>query len=68
MKYAQEELIEAKRQIDSTIHKLEPTLITLEHKENPQRYKSQITLVKRRIIAFNIASDFINDELNKSVE
>jgi hypothetical protein len=33
--YSKEELFEAKRQIDSTIHKLTETLKTLESKENP---------------------------------
>ena len=32
-----EELKEAKRQIDSILHKLEKTIQTLESKENPQR-------------------------------
>jgi hypothetical protein len=35
--YSKEELFEAKRQIDSTIHKLTETLKTLESKENPDR-------------------------------
>ena len=42
--YSKEELFEAKRQIDSTIHKLTETLKTLESKENTDRYKSQVTL------------------------
>jgi len=63
MEYTKEELLEAKRQIDSTLHKLRETVITLEGKENPQRYKSQITLAKRRIQAFTIASSLIEKEL-----
>lgn len=43
------ELMEAKRQIDSTLHKLKETIKTLEAKENPDRYKSQITLAQRRV-------------------
>lgn len=63
MEYSQEELLEAKRQIDSTLHKLRETVKTLEGKENPQRYKSQITLAKRRIKAFEIANRLIEQEL-----
>ncbi len=65
MDYTQEELTEAKRQIDSTIHKLRETIITFENKENPQRYKSQITLAKRRVRAFEIAKDLIESTLAK---
>ena len=63
MDYTREELAEAKRQIDSTMHKLRQTVKTLEAKENPARYKSQITLAKRRIEAFTIASALIEREL-----
>ncbi|NMH74356.1 hypothetical protein HF078_14795 [Bacillus sp. RO2] len=49
------DLVEAKRQIDSTLNKLRETVKTLEAKENPNRYKSQITLAKRRIEAFEIS-------------
>ena len=63
MEYTKEELIEAKRQIDSTLHKLKETIRTFESKENPERYKSQITLAKRRVRAFEIANDFIENEL-----
>lgn len=63
MEYTKEELLEAKRQIDSTLHKLRETVKTLEGKENPQRYKSQITLAKRRIKAFTIANALIEREL-----
>lgn len=59
MKYTKEELHEAKRQIDSVVHKLKETVKTLEAKENAERYKSQITLAKRRIKAFEIANDLI---------
>lgn len=44
MEYTKEEFLEAKRQIDSTLHKLRATTLTLQGKENPARYKSQITL------------------------
>ena len=46
MEYSKEDLAEARRQIDSTLHKLRETIKTLESKENPARYKSQITLAK----------------------
>lgn len=64
MDYTQEDLLEAKRQIDSTLHKLQETIKTLEGKENPARYKSQITLAKRRVKAFEIANGLIEREMN----
>ncbi|MCM2677889.1 hypothetical protein [Alkalicoccobacillus plakortidis] len=64
MDFEASELIEAKRQIDSTIHKLKETVKTLETKENPNRYKSQITLAKRRIDAFSISVALIEKEIN----
>ena len=63
MEYTREQLLEAKRQIDSTLHKLRETIKTFESKEEPQRYKSQITLAKRRMEAFTIANDLIGREL-----
>ena len=63
MSYEQDDLREAKRQIDSTLHKLRETVKTLEGKENPARYKSQITLAKRRIKAFTIAVELIEQQL-----
>ena len=66
MKYAKEELLEAKRQIDSTLHKLREAIKTLEAKENPERYKSQITLAKRRVKAFEIANYFIENQIQDS--
>ncbi|MBH0168274.1 hypothetical protein [Fictibacillus sp. 18YEL24] len=56
-------LVEAKRQIDSTIHKLKETVKTLEGKENPNRYKSQITLAQRRIKAFELSLYLIEREI-----
>jgi hypothetical protein len=56
-------LVEAKRQLDSTIHKLKETVKTLEAKENPNRYKSQITLALRRIDAFELSVYLIEREL-----
>ena len=63
MEYTREQLLEARRQIDSTLHKLRETITTFEAKEEPQRYKSQITLAKRRMEAFTIANDLIGREL-----
>lgn len=65
MEYTKEELLEAKRQINSTLHKLEETVRTLEAKEDPRRYKSQITLAKRRIKAFTIAGELLERELSR---
>lgn len=68
MRYTDDQLTEAKRQIDSTLHKPRETLKTLEGKENPSRYKSQITLARRRIEAFGIAVDLIEKELDSKAE
>ncbi|WP_302496507.1 hypothetical protein [uncultured Flavonifractor sp.] len=65
MTYIKDELVEAKRQIDSTLHKLRETVKTLEGKENPVRLKSQITLARRRIQAFTIAVSLIEKELEQ---
>lgn len=63
MDYTKDDLLEAKRQIDSTLHKLRETVKTLEAKETPSRYKSQITLAKRRINAFELANHLIEKEI-----
>ena len=63
MNYSRDDLTEAKRQIDSILHKLRETIKTLESKENPERYKSQITLAKRRVNAFELANDLIKREI-----
>lgn len=65
MDYNKQDLVEAKRQIDSTLHKLSEVVKTFEAKEQPKRYKSQITLAKRRIQAFEIANDLLENELKK---
>lgn len=62
--YDREQLKEAHRQIASTLHKLHGVVTTLSQKENPSRYKSQITLAKRRIEAFTIADELILRELD----
>lgn len=63
MEFSKDDLQEAKRQIDSILHKLLETIKTFEAKENSERYKSQITLAKRRVKAFEIANSFIEKEL-----
>ncbi|MCJ0580975.1 hypothetical protein MMJ59_08625 [Enterococcus cecorum] len=63
MDYSMDELREAKRQIDSTLHKLREVVKTFEQKENSKRYQSQITLAKRRIHAFTIANELIEREM-----
>lgn len=65
MEFSKDDLKEAKRQIDSTLHKLREVVKTFEAKENLERYKSQITLAKRRITAFEIANWLIEEELKK---
>ena len=64
MEFQKDDLVEAKRQIDSTLHKLRETINTFESKENVERYKSQITLAKRRVKAFEIANYLIENEMN----
>ena len=65
MEYSKEDLTEAKRQIDSTLHKLRETVKTLQAKEDAARYKPQITLAERRVKAFEIANGLIVRELAK---
>ena len=65
MEFTKDDLKEAKRQIDSTLHKLREVVKTFEAKESSERYKSQITLAKRRITAFEIANWLIEEELKK---
>ena len=65
MEYTIDELSQAKRQIDSTLHKLAETIATLESKEQPQRYKSQLTLARRRVAAFELANSLIEREIKE---
>lgn len=65
MDFSNAELLEAKRQIDSTLHKLREVIRTLEGKDVPERYRSQITLAKRRVKAFEIADKLIEHELER---
>ena len=64
MERSNEELLEAKRQIESLLHKLRKTIVTLEAKDN-QKLRSQITLAKRRVNALEIGLELINVELMK---
>lgn len=57
------ELLEAKRQIDSTVHKIQEVIKTFEAKEQLERYKSQLTLSRRRLKALGIATQLIDDQL-----
>lgn len=66
MNYSREQLTEARRQIDSTLHKLREVVRTFEAKEESGRYKSQLTLARRRIQAFTIANALIQRELDKT--
>lgn len=68
MEYTKEELLEAKRQIASTVHKLEEVVRTLEAKPDPSRYKSQLTLARRRVAAFTLAEGLIRDRLDRQKE
>ncbi len=65
MEPAKEDLLEARRQIDSTIHKLKESVKSMESRDNAARLKSQITLAKRRVKAFEIAVSLIEKELEK---
>ncbi len=67
MEFSGDDLAEAKRQIDSTLHKLRETIKTFESKENGERYRSQVTLAKRRVRAFEIAVWLIEKELEKNI-
>ncbi len=66
MTFSQDELSEAKRQIESILHKLRETVKTLNAKENSERYKSQITLAERRIKALEIALSLIEGEYERN--
>ena len=66
MEHTKDDLAEARRQIASTLHKLRETVETLQAKEHPERYKSQIPLAVRRIRAFEIAEDLIRREIGGS--
>lgn len=61
--YTAEELTEARRQLSSVLHKTREVVKTLQAKEDPGRYKSQITLARRRVAAFALAIDLIDEKL-----
>ena len=63
MDHTREELLEAQKQIGSTIHKLKEVVKTFEAKPDPGRYKSQLTLAKRRVAAFTLALELVEGEL-----
>ncbi len=65
MEFSKAELEEAERQIRSILHKLREAVRTLRGKENPERYKSQITLAERRIRALETAERLIERELSR---
>lgn len=65
MDVSKDDLTEAKRQIDSILHKLRETIKTLESKEQAGRYRSQITLAKRRVKALEIANGLIEQEIRR---
>lgn len=62
---SKDDLKEAKRQIDSILHKLTRAVSTMESKDDPKRCRSQITLANNRIKAFKIANQLIEKELEK---
>ncbi len=62
MGYTKDDLEEARRQLDSLLHKLRETVKTLAGKENAERYRSQITLAQRRIKALELAGQLIEKE------
>lgn len=68
MDYTKEELWEAKCQLDSLLHKLRGVVKTLEAKEDPKRYKAQITLAQRRIQALELSNGLINKALQIAEE
>ena len=65
MEWSQSELAEALRQLDSLLRKLRGTVQTLEGREAPERYRSQLTLARRRIRALEIAVQLIRQELDQ---
>ena len=63
MKYTIDELTAAKRQIDSTLHKLRETVKTVKIPSCGNATICKTTLAKRRIKAFEIANYFIENEI-----
>jgi len=65
MEFSKDDLLEARRQIESTLHKLRGAAASLQAKERPERYRSQVTLALRRIRAFEVADRLIENELSR---
>ena len=57
------ELSEARRQVESLLHKLRGVVRTLETRGADGSRKAQITLAKRRVAALEIASGLIAEAL-----
>jgi len=68
MELSKNDLTEAKRQIDSILHKLRETIKTLEAKGGEGKYRSQITLARRRVQALEVANQLIERELTEYEE
>ncbi|WP_314067003.1 hypothetical protein [uncultured Vagococcus sp.] len=64
-RYSQDDLLEAKRAIDSLIGKSQKAHSSLLSKD-PQRYKGQLTLLSNRIKALEIGVELIVRELNQT--
>lgn len=64
--YSEEDLFEAKRQIDSILHKLRESVRSLQAKQNADKLKPQITLASRRIQALEIAIALIENALERT--
>lgn len=61
----QNELLEAKKQLLSLQSKTEKALQSLIDKADEKRYRSQITLSKRRVEALKLALELIETELGR---
>ena len=64
MEFERGELAEARRQIDSILHKLRAVIVTLEGRD-PVRYRAQLTLARRRVRALELAVSLIEAELER---
>ena len=58
-------MAQARRPIEAILEKLRETVKTLEGKEQPARYRSQITLARRRIEALEIANLLIENQMRR---
>ena len=65
MGFTRQELMEAERQIDSTLRKLQKVFETLRTKEEPGRYQSQDHSDRAADSGISIARDLIRRELEK---